>query len=320
MPNGMQPILSLERNVVKILIGVPTHKRPELLRACLESIEALVGVEANVQVLVADNDPQGRAGAKLAGELAGDFPFRLTSTVVEEPGISAVRNAILDEAKRWAADFIAMIDDDATASTDWLSELLRVQLETGADAIGGPVEFVFTVPPPPAVINSRIFWLPSREEGLTTPLNDSANFLVDTRALAKAGWPTFDPDFGLTGGGDSEWFIRLSKVGFRFAWALKAVVHETVPPDRATARWVAKRAFRLGNSSMRIWFRHRSRGFNTLTLGKSALILALAPLASPALLHPVWRAKLTMRWCRAAGKITALLGGAYREYAERHGA
>ena len=61
---------------MQVLIGIPTHKRPQLLRECLESIESQEGDLPGVRVFVADNDPKGRAGATLAAELAGSFDFR----------------------------------------------------------------------------------------------------------------------------------------------------------------------------------------------------------------------------------------------------
>src|SRR5687768_8138920 len=72
-------------------------------------------------------------------QAARSYRLPVTSTVVEEPGISAVRNAILAEARDGGADFIAMIDDDETASPGWLAELLRIQAAFDADVVGGPV-------------------------------------------------------------------------------------------------------------------------------------------------------------------------------------
>ena len=110
---------------MKLLVGIPTHKRPELLRKCLDSIAAQRGALPEIEVFIADNDAAGREGVNLVEQMAPGFPYPLAGAVVAQPGISAVRNAILDEAKRRGVDFIAMIDDDETASPEWLVNLLK---------------------------------------------------------------------------------------------------------------------------------------------------------------------------------------------------
>ena len=116
---------------MKLLVGIPTHKRPELLRDCLESIAAQQGDLPEIELFVADNDPKGRAGVAVVEDLKASYRFPISATTVEVPGISAVRNAILDEARRRNVDFIAMIDDDETASPEWLDQLLRAQESLG---------------------------------------------------------------------------------------------------------------------------------------------------------------------------------------------
>jgi glycosyltransferase involved in cell wall biosynthesis len=122
-----------------VLIGIPTHRRAILLRKCLESLAAQEGIPPSIRVFVADNDASNHEGVDIAEAMAGDFPFPLTASVVAEQGISAVRNAILDEARRCQAEFIAMIDDDETASPHWLAQLLKAQKAYGTDVVAGPV-------------------------------------------------------------------------------------------------------------------------------------------------------------------------------------
>jgi glycosyltransferase involved in cell wall biosynthesis len=47
---------------VKVLVGIPTHRRPDLLRECLESVAQQEGELPNIEVFVADNDQSGREG------------------------------------------------------------------------------------------------------------------------------------------------------------------------------------------------------------------------------------------------------------------
>jgi succinoglycan biosynthesis protein ExoM len=288
-----------------------------LLRACLESIEGQIGVE-KVRVFVADNDPNGREGFRVAAEMAPAYRFPLTAVIVAEPGISAVRNVILDEAAKGGIDFIAMIDDDETASSHWLHHLLAMQARTGADAVGGAVVYRFENPPSEEVANSPAFLRPARPAGTVALLNSTNNVLVSCRSLYKADWPGFDPAFGLTGGGDSEWFFRLARRGFWYAWAPDAIVTETVPPSRATRKWTLRRAYRVGITGIRIAQIHRAWLPASISLAKSTALFVLAPLMAPVLLFPRYRLWLMWKWWRAAGKFAALFGGKYWEYASRH--
>jgi succinoglycan biosynthesis protein ExoM len=303
---------------MSVLVGIPTHKRPDLLRECLASVERQVGALPEVSVFVADNDANGRAGAELATELATKFRFPLASTVVDEPGISAVRNAILDEARRRKVAFVAMIDDDETASPEWLDRLLAMQRSTSADVVGGPVKYSFATPPKPSVAEARMFNKKPRPAGKSPPLRSTANFMVSARALAAADWPTFDLDFGLTGGGDTEWFMRLGRLGLRFAWAPEAVTNEGVPPERATEEWVLKRAYRAGNSNMRAALKHWPSKPLIYNLGYVALAIGSAPLLAALLLAPKRRLWVRGVWRAAAGRTAALLGRDVFEYAVRH--
>ena len=301
----------------KILIGIPTHRRPELLRECLESIARQVGQLPDVEVFVADNNPAGREGIAAVDALKASYRFPISAETVPTPGISAVRNAILAEARRRNVDFIAMIDDDETASTEWLVNLLTMQRSTSADVVGGPVRYGFAAPPGPGVIESKAFRRAAKAPGRTPPLRGSGNFLVSARSLEGAGWPTFDADFGLSGGGDTEWFLRVAKLGFRFAWAPDAVATEEVPPERTTEEWILMRAYRAGNSNMRIAIRQWPSTGIVLNLGQMVLA-AFALLLAPLLLVPRHRLRLLGEWYAAAGRAAAILGRDTREYGVRH--
>ena len=298
---------------MKVLIGIPTHKRPELLRDCLESIEAQSGLDASVHVFVADNDQKGRAGAAMVAKLADKFRFPLTSTVVEEPGISAVRNAILDEAKRGDVDFIAMIDDDETASSEWLSKLLSTQDALGTGVVGGPVVQVFPGSVPDWF---RIaFRKRERPTGMVDLVDATGNVLLSCKALKAIGWPKFDPAYGLSGGGDTEFFLRARDLGITFGWNNDALAYEPVESERLRIRWVLKRHFRYGNIS-----NHLSRTYplEIPTINWAAFTLAASPLLLVLAVHPKFRIKALRRIAYAAGLIAGAYGTKVQEYASRH--
>jgi len=301
--------------MVKILIGIPSYCRPQGLRRLLSTLAAQQGIAScDVEVFVADNDARQRQAAAACKQIAPEFRFPLACEVVEERGISAARNAILDRARECGADYVAMIDDDEVAEPNWLSKLLAMQKQTGAHVVGGPVESLFETEPPTALRQAIYFNRPKRAPGAVSMIDGTGNVLLSCVALSDRGWPNFDLAFGLTGGGDKEFFTRLRKAGFTFAWAPSAITQELVPPSRSNAGWVLRRAFRIGNSDQRITELHDGPKGAVISLGKAVAVLVSAPLCVPILLIPNRRLWLMTKWSRAAGKITALVGGHYHEY------
>lgn len=300
---------------MKLLVGIPTHKRPELLRECLESIAVQEGSLPEIEVFVADNDAKGRAGASLVSELADKFRYPLTSTVVEEPGISAVRNAILDEARRSDADFIVMIDDDVQADPQWLSTLLARYAATGADIFAGPVSYDF--PPGTDEFVRQAFMSVCPPTGPIALINGTTGVLIATKVVKASDWPQFDAAFGLTGGGDKEWFSRLKSRGARFEWVADAHVVEAVPSSRANLKWLLKRRFRYGIDDIRIARIHGTRAFRFALTASALRLLALSPLYLPRL-FTVRRYYWLGRYAQAVGRLAALFGVKFYEYASRH--
>ena len=305
-------------NGAKLLIGIPSCRRPEGLRRLLESLTAQRGVDRHdVEVFVADNDAVGREAMAVCESLEEGFRWPLACGVVEEPGISAARNAILDQARARGVDFVAMIDDDEEAEPDWLCELLEMQRTTGADVVGGPVEYELEESASAAVRECDEYRPPAWPAGSVPTIYATGNVLLSCAALDRHGWPEFNRAFGITGGGDKEYFTRLAKRAASFAWAPAARAREHVPAQRANLTWLLRRSYRVGNSDMRITRLHGGTGAVLGSLGKALVLLGSAPIALPVLLLPSRRLWLMRKWSRSAGKLAALMGHRYQEYADR---
>ena len=85
--------------------------------------------------------------------------------------------------------------------------------------------------------------------------------------------------------------------------------------------WVLKRAYSNGNSDMRVLIKHRPGAGLFLAetvkiLGALLLSLPLALILAPS---PNHRRAPLLTLCRAAGKLTAMAGARYNEYAVVHG-
>jgi hypothetical protein len=133
--------------------------------------------------------------------------------------------------------------------------------------------------------------------------------------------PWFDPAFALSGGEDREFFVRLQRAGKRFAWSDEARAHGDIPATKDNLGWLLRRAYSVGNSDMRVLLKHGlgARGV-TVELCKIAAALLLSPLATLVFaLHSRKRAVPLQKLFRAAGKLGALMGRSYQEYAVVHG-
>jgi succinoglycan biosynthesis protein ExoM len=263
----------------RIAVGVCTYKRPAALRRALEHIVAAARqLDEPVLIIVVDNDGHDGRVQALTQDLAASSGVALRYRIEKQPGISAARNAVFDEAQRAGARFLAMVDDDEWPTLPWLAELLRTQAATRASVVGGPVDAVFSE----AAAGMRryaAFWSvqPQRIDGRPFVFA-GGNFLIDLHAIADVPRPLFDDALGLAGGEDTMFFRGLFQRGLAMAWAETAQVFEEVPDARATLAWLRPRRFRVGNSAVRAES-HGGHGLRSFakTLGLTAR-LAIYPL------------------------------------------
>ncbi|HEY0267136.1 MAG TPA: glycosyltransferase family A protein [Rhizomicrobium sp.] len=296
----------------KVIVCIPTFKRPRMLIRLLDAIAAL-DTGAHVSVLVADNDAEGHAGLDLCHSLTA-YRWPLTAVIAEKRGIAQVRNTLIEQALKSDADFIAMIDDDEWPQADWIAKFLALAHETKADAMQGSILFGMGEA---ADGHGDI----RRPTGPVAMLQGAGNILLRRAVLEEMPAPWFDPQFALSGGEDRDFFVRLARAGKRFAWSDEARAHGDVPETRANLGWLLRRAYSVGNSDMRVLLKHRP-GPATLAaeLAKILAVLLLSPLAAVILAaSPNRRALPLQKLFRAAGKLGAMFGTRYNEYAVVHG-
>jgi succinoglycan biosynthesis protein ExoM len=234
----------------RVVISVATFRRPTMLRGLLQSLAALEFRKSAPEVLLVVVDNDAEASARLTVEsLRPSLGFPLQYAVEPERNISLARNHGVRLALEAGADFVAFVDDDETVTPTWLDELVAGQARYGADVIGGPVEPAFDPRAPDWIIRTRFFHHPRYPTGTRLRVAGTGNALVAAALLRGDGLP-FDPAFGVSGGGDSEFFMRRHRLGAEIAWVDEALVTERVPMSRARAGWMLRRAFRYGNGAM----------------------------------------------------------------------
>ena len=305
-----------------VVVAIPAFRRPKGLAKLLDAL-ARLETSANVSVVVADNDADGLAGFALCREvIAKGYRWPLAAIVAKDRGIAQCRNALVEHILAHSnADFVAMLDDDEWPDAHWLDSFLSVQRETNADALHGAVLREFEVEPETSALECHGIAPLRHATGAIQEIDSTSNVLVRLSCFEAMPKPCFDPAFALSGGEDRDFFERLRRSGARFAWADEAIVHAWVPASRASVGWALKRAYRTGNSDMRVFLKHwDNRAEFARELLKIAGVATLYPfvlLASSPFVRS--RARALCKLCRAAGKLAALMGHRYDEYATIHG-
>lgn len=309
----------------RVTVGILTFRRPEQLRANLESVslrvqEAHAVVEP--EILVIDNDPAGSARSVVDAVRRDPVAsHRVALRYVHEPrpGIPAARNRALDESA--TARLLAFIDDDEVPEPGWLTSLVRVWRDTDADAVMGRV--VAQLPPDldPWIASSAFFHRASRTTGTVLPAAATGNLLLDLDTVRRTGL-RFDESLGLTGGEDTIFTRLLTRNGGRIVWCQESVTLDPVVPERTTRAWVRRRAYAHGNTLQHTRMRlapsaaARARvriaglagGPARVALGSTELVAGLC------VRDPARQQRGESQVRRGLGVFAAALGRRYQEY------
>lgn len=300
----------------KVLIAIPTFRRPDGLRRLLNAIVAMK-TKADIKVLVADNEGAGGVGLALVSELTESYRFPIDAIAVPERGLTSVRNAMIAHARKDdSLDYVAMIDDDEWPTESWIDDLVAMQRATGASVVGGPNLPVFAAGAPNWAAHCPLFVSDDMPDGPVDIVWGTCNLLLHKTAFAHSDSNLFDPLFNRSGGEDVDAFMRLKASGHRFAWSRSAVVWDDVPLNRTTLGWITRRAFRIGNSNMLVQLRWKYGRYGRLVAFPAALAAIAANLVLLLVFSFSPRRRVTCycRFVRSLGKLAFLIGRRSFEY------
>lgn len=224
-------------------VCICTYRRVSIVDT-LKSIEAQQLPEGFVlRVIVADNDDTPSAQARVEAT-AAQMKFVVKYLHAPSRNISIARNACLDAA---SGTWVAFIDDDETASADWLAQLLTCAHTQHLDAVFGPTRASYGADTP-RWMRERDYHsnIPRRRDG-EVHTGHTCNALLRREHPLVAN-QRFLLEKGRSGGEDTEFFYRLWHAGLRLGICDEALVHETVDPARLAWRWIARRKFRSGQT------------------------------------------------------------------------
>ena len=288
---------TLEKTSIDICIA--TYKRPLLLKKLLESLIEQTIIETHkIRVIIIDNDAN-KSAETVVESFFKDKKIEYIYDVQLQKNISLTRNKALEYAN---ADYLAFIDDDEWAASDWLETLLTTSIKYDADVVFGSVNYKIPPDAPNWIREGGFFKINPVNTGDLKQYGASNNTLVRSSVNNKF-MIKFDPEYGLTGGEDTEFFYRLYLTGARLISCKEAIVYEAVAYERMKISWLVKRSLRSGQVYAKIFNKNQKTNKIFLFFLKRSIYLAISIMIFPFSLL-LGRAK----WVWVLRKIMANLG------------
>lgn len=227
-----------------ITVCICTYKRPQLLSNLLSKLqEQVIENQFTYSVVVVDNDSNLSAKDTVA-DWQNKSVIQIDYYSEPEQNIALARNKAVENAK---GNYIAFIDDDEFPDDKWLINLLKIQFEYKCSGVLGPVKPHYLENTPRWLIKSKLCERPLLKTGKILHWDDTraGNVLLSGDIFTDKKYQ-FDPQFGRTGGEDSEFFETVIKQGYVFVWCDEAIVFEVVPPERFKQSFYLKKNLRIG--------------------------------------------------------------------------
>lgn len=195
---------------MKVSVVIPTYKRNQLLKRCLESVAKQKFSSDEYEIIVAD-DAADAATKNLVSDFALNYIFLKFKYVAltSSHGPAAARNAGWRQAQ---ADIVAFIDDDCIAEPGWLSAGLEAFTSTVA-AVSGKLKV--PIPEKPKDYELCIAWMENCRF-LT------ANCFYRKSVLSEIGG--FDEKFKAAWREDSDLYFTVLTRNLPVRFAKKAIV------------------------------------------------------------------------------------------------
>jgi len=321
--------LSKREGSLNVVVATITRRRPKMLGALLESWTKLERPRnCRCTFLVVEND--GARSAKLPKKMGGALSdAELVYYLETQQGIPIARNTALKIALERNADVMLFIDDDETADTRWLVNMVEAYRKTGWGLIGGPVE---PVPPPePLTFWQAVVFRGVRDRlarknakvkanGLEATTVVTSNWLADVSLMAKYGL-SFDERLRFTGGSDAKFCYDARVAGVRVGWAPDAIVRETISVDRLSLRYQFRRARDQSNVSLRRKIERDSAALSWVPISVAmraagaGFQILVVPITRGASLVPIAR---SFGWI--VGRLSVFWGATSSHYRETTGA
>ncbi|ANM11799.1 MULTISPECIES: glycosyltransferase family 2 protein [unclassified Rhizobium] len=300
---------------LKIAVGVLTYRRLDGIAKLLDVMTRQIRHPArpyHLTMVIVDNDAAGSAKATVES-FGQTGAYDLIYVVEQNQGIPFARNRALDSAPP-GTDLFCFLDDDEWPVDGWLDAMLETREKNRADCVYGPVQPVYPENPPEYFIRARVFERKKNIDGQRIGYAASNNVMFDY-PLIRAWNLRFEEKMRFTGGTDYLFFNQAIRRGMKIFWADKALVHDIVPANRMTWKWVLQRQYRLGNTFAvsEVLHGNLKRRVYRAAYGATRVVLGLVMLPA-ILISPYWGMRALTHVLRGAGMVNGILGHAYQEY------
>lgn len=229
----------------ELSIIVCTLRREAFLRALLDALTTQTGALPRYEIVVVDNDPAGSARPWVAA-FTGGSASALGYEHEARPGVSHARNRGVACAR---GEALLFLDDDQRVADEFVAALwsawsrrplplcgLRLALEehfeAGVRASQGAARHLGRARVPDYAPVDRASF-------------GTGGLIVERHVLASEATP-FRPELGLSGGEDTDLFLRLSERGYAFGHLTSVSVGERVTTQRVGVSYLVRRQIRSG--------------------------------------------------------------------------
>lgn len=219
-----------------ISVCIATFKRPQGLARLLAALEQQTLSNFTVEVVVVDNDSLRSAQPVVQA-------CSLQPKYFSEPiqNISLARNRTMDEAQ---GDWLAFIDDDEMPPSDWLLTFWNLTRQLPADGYVANVA-PCAEGPVPSWMELELLYSQRRPDRKPLQPNSGATNNAFVRKNSIQGL-RFDPQLGLTGGSDTQFFSQAMQRGCVFYSCAQPEVIDFIAPSRLSLGWLLRRNFHCG--------------------------------------------------------------------------
>jgi glucosyl-dolichyl phosphate glucuronosyltransferase len=223
--------------VPKISVVVCTYNGENVLDECLASLTKQSLSTDKYEVLIIDNNSTDNSAKIAAKFIRRNVNFHIYSE--ENIGLSYARNRGIQESK---GKYIAYIDDDGKASSNWCSKIIEAfeNIQPQPISVGGKILPYYTATEKPS-------WFDDELEVRTW--GERAHFLSNNEVYfsgSNMSYPKhileendgFDPKFGVVGenfglGEESDLYDRLASASLdKFWYDPEIYVYHLVPPEK----------------------------------------------------------------------------------------
>jgi len=195
------------------------------------------------EIVVVDNDSH-RSAEDTVRRFQSSNNIPIIYDCEPEQNIALARNRAIQNV---TGALIAFMDDDEVPVKEWLVQLYHTLKVYKPDGVLGPVLPDFRPEAPQWLKKGNIFDRRRFKTGTQLTVRDTrtGNVLLDRASMPKEQhW--FNPEFGLTGGEDVDFFARQISAGLQFVWCDEAITYEAIPHDRWRTSFHLKKYFRIG--------------------------------------------------------------------------